>query len=185
MGKYRYFETLESLADRSEEAVVLSCSERSVADQRRLSALRPECDRLLCGLEDALFSDFLPPLERDSIAACAHCLSRIIDEATELSAHPLSPSSNEEGKVCVRLSKLLNQSVHMLRRIKNPRELPDAHAFRSLLCEGRDAHRRMLDRLRTSSLSHSAAGAIIQTGRLRAELSRAFDETVEVMLNNI
>lgn len=185
MGKYRYFETLEAISLLAKQAVVLACSDASPTERKRLSALRPECDRLVCELEDSLFSDFLPPLERDSIAAAAHCLSRIIDEALELSSHPLPPSANEEGEVCVRLAAMLSETVQILRRINKPDELPEIQGFRKLLSEGRDAHRRMLTRLRSTSLPHSAAGAIIQTGRLRAELSRAFDETVEVMLCNI
>jgi hypothetical protein len=43
----------------------------------------------------------------------------------------------------------------------------------------------MLEQLHRGSLPRSAASVIIRTGRLRAELSHAFDEVVEVMLNNI
>jgi hypothetical protein len=185
MGKYRYFETLEAISLLAEQAVVLACTDTPPTDRKRLSLLRPECDRLVCELEDSLFSDFLPPLERDSIAASAHCLSRIIDEALELSAHPLPPTANEEGAVCVRLAAKLSETVQILRRINKPDELPEIQGFRKLLSEGRKANRRMLDHLRSSALPRNAASAIIQTGRLRAELSRAFDETVEVMLCNI
>ncbi len=185
MGKYHYFETLEQLSELSERAVTFSCTEKEEGGKKEFSSLRLSCDRLLCELEDALFSDFLPPLERDSIAACAHSLSRVIDQAWELSAHHMPPNSNEEGLVCVRLAEHLTRSVQMLRRLNKPDELPDSQSYRRLLCEGRAAHRSMLEKLRRGTVPRSAAGAIIQTGRLRTELSRAFDEMVEVMLNNI
>ena len=185
MGKYRYFETLEKLSELSERAVILSCAEEAMVERGAFASLRLSCDRIICELEDTLFSDFLPPLERDSIAACAHCLSRVIDQAWELSSNPIPSRANEEGLICVRLAGLLRQSVELLRRLNKPKEFPDSQGFRRLLFEGREAHRRMLDKLRSGALPRSAAGAIIQTGRLRSELSLAFDELVEVMLNNI
>ena len=84
MVKYNYFENLEQLSDCAKQAVELACGGRIDTDSSSMSTLRRSCDRIVCELEDALFSDFLPPLERDTIAACAHGLSRVVDQATEL-----------------------------------------------------------------------------------------------------
>ena len=185
MSKYDYFSALESLCSLSVRAIEMSCS-RSCRPSESPSALRRASDKIVCELEDTLFSDFLPPLERDSIAACAHSLSRVADEALELIPSPSDPPfKNEEGLLCLRLAESLFRTVSMLKRITKPNELPETEAFRHLLREGRDAHGNMLSALRTGTIPRSAAPAIIQTGRLRAELSEAFDRVVEVMLGNI
>lgn len=189
MVKYHYFEKLKALAELAFQSILLSCGSTEKEEKPTFSSLRKSCDRLLCELEDALFADFLPPLERDSIAACAHCLSRVMDQAAELSEHNLLlPSSlrvSEEGRVCIRLAELLKQSIAMLPNIRKPDELPDSQGFRKLLNEGRTAHTSALKRLQSGALSRSCAQTIILTGRLRAELSRTFDELIEIMLHNI
>ena len=189
MVKYHYFESLEELSALAATAVSLACGTASVKEQSKLSDLRRSCDRLVCELEDALFSDFLPPLERDNLAACAHSLSRVAEQASELFCHGLhAPSAlrhNEEGEICIKLSALLCDAVARLRRIRRPDEAPDVQGFRKLLSDGRSAHNTMLAKVHSGTLPRSAAQSIILTGRLRCELSRAFDELVEIMLNNI
>ncbi len=189
MVKYNYFENLEQLSALAESAVKLSCGTSPQKDKQGFSALRKSCDRLVCELEDALFADFLPPLERDNIAACAHCLSRVIDKAADLlgntSFSSFSGKVNEEGKICILLAEQLKLSTSMLRSIRKPDEMPDIQGYRKLLCEGRCAHNAMLEKLHSGVLPRSFAQAIILTGRLRSELSRCFDELVEIMLNNI
>lgn len=189
MVKYNYFEALEQLAQLVESAVKLACGGVVGEESGSVSALRKSGDRLICELEDTLFSDFLPPLERDNIAACAHCLSRVIDQASELLCNEsyltLNGKQNEEGKICIRLAEELKNATMLLRRIRKPDEIPNVQEYRRLLCEGRCAHTNMLTRLHTGVLPRSAAQTIILTGKLRTELSRCFDELVEIMLNNI
>ena len=189
MGKYNYFDSLKQLSSLSERAVTVACTGKNATETATPSSLRRESDRLVCELEDTLFSDFLPPLERESIAACAHSLSRLTDRALELAAHtallPSACRSHEEGRICVRLATELSRSIDMLQKIRKPNESPDVQGFRKLLAEGRAAHGAMLDQLHTGTLPRSMAQTIIMTGRLRAELSCAFDDLVEVMLNNI
>ena len=183
--KYNYFEDLEKLSSLSLSAVTLSCG----GDGESSPRIRPECDALVCKIEDNLFADFLPPLERDNIAAAAHCLSRIVDKAYELrsepSADPTFMKSNDEATVCIKLAEELSRAVFLLRRIRRPEEMPDLQGYRELLDEGRAAHKKMLTRIRSGQVSRSKAEAIILTGRLRGELSLAFDEIIEIMLNNI
>lgn len=186
MVKYNYFENLEKLSVLSLSAVSLACGGQCRED---ISDIRRRCDRLVCETEDSLFSDFLPPLERDNIAASAHCLSRIVDKASELfsdtSCSPSFTKANEEGKVCIKLAEELQRSISMLRQIRKPDESPNTQGFRELLQEGRLAHKKMLQKLHSGAIPRSSAEAIILTGRLRSELSLAFDELVEIMLNNI
>ena len=188
MVKYNYFETLEKLSHLSDSAVRMACGIDAIQEKKALSSLRRSCDTLVCELEDTLFSDFLPPLERESLAACAHALSRITDRAFELITHTTAYGSDrlgDEGKICVKLSERLKEAIGLLRKIRRPQELPDVQGFRALLCEGRTAHADALRRLHGGSLPRATAQSIIFMGRLRAELSRAFDELVEIMLHNI
>lgn len=183
--KYNYFEDLEKLSSLSLSAVTLSCGGNS----QEFAVIRSECDALVCKIEDNLFADFLPPLERDNIAAAAHCLSRIVDRVYELRSEPSADQAfmrtNDEAIVCVKLAEELSRAVLLLRRIRRPEEIPDLQGYRELLDEGRAAHRRMLSRVRSGAVPKSRAEAIILTGRLRGELSLAFDEIIEIMLNNI
>ena len=186
MVKYNYFEDLEKLSSLALSAVSIASGAPS---DEKLTDLRHECDRIVCKTEDALFSDFLPPLERENIAASAHCLSRIVDRASELVADPYATPAfmkqNEEAIICVRLAEELKKGIFLLRRIKRPEENPDLCGYRELLSKGRCAHRHMLSKVRSGNLSKKHAEAIILTGRLRSELSQAFDELIEIMLSNI
>ena len=188
MIKYKYFEALERISALACDAVSLACGS-DLGKTRAMSEIRKACDGQVCELEDTLFSDFLPPLERDNIAACAHSLSRVVDKASDLLGNilymPSVAKANEEGRVCVRLAESLRDSVQMLRHIRKPDEMPDIQGFRNMLSEGRAAHCSMLSKLHSGSLPRSCAQGIIMTGRLRSEISRSFDELVEIMLNNI
>ena len=186
MVKYRYFETLEQISELSEKAVQLACGALSASAHTEASDLRRSCDRLVCELEDALFLDFMPPLERNNLASCAHSLSRVIDASLDLLSHT-TPSTrpNEEGAVCITLAQELTGTIAKLRHIHKPEEIPNLQGFRDLLGKGRAAHRTTLQRLRQGGIPKSSAEAVFATGRLRAELSHTFDEVVEIMLNNI
>ena len=187
--KYDYFETLEQLSLHASEAVRLACQPMPNRDPKSISSIRKHSDRLICELEDTLFADFLPPLERETIAGCAHSLSRVVDQASELLYHtayaPPLEKTNEEGKICLLLCEKMSESIAMLRTIRKPNELPDVQGFRALLAEGRRAHGAVLSRIHSGILPKSEAQTMILTGKLRAEISRAFDDLVEIMLHNI
>ena len=184
--KYNYFNDLEAMSSLSLQATSLACGRQR---NLNISELRQDCDRLVCRTEDALFCDFLPPLERDGIAAIAHCLSRVIDRSSELLSDPYATAtfmqSNQEADICIKLAEELKDGIFMLRRIRKPSEYPNICGHRDLLCIGRRSHRRMLDAVRTGEVSKCHREAIILTARLRTELSEAFDKLIEVMLNNI
>ena len=188
MAKYPYFEALEALSTLVCEAVRIACTDTLQKEKRALSDLRLARDKSVCELEDALFSDFLPPLERDSIAASAHCLSRVIDCASDLALakmHFALALPNEEARICILLAEQLSRDIALLRTIRKPSEMPSLREFRTLLSEARAAHGAMLARVSSGAFPRYAAETILLCGKLRSELSRAFDELVEIMLNNI
>lgn len=188
MAKYPYFEALETLSDLVSQAVRLSCTDSFKKERNTLSTIRMSRDKTVCELEDALFADFLPPLERDSIAASAHCLSRVIDCASDLAQSKMHFSvtlTNEEARICILLAEQLARDFSLLRTIRKPSEMPSLREFRGLLAEARAAHGTMLSRVSSGAFPRYAAETIILCGKLRSELSRAFDELVEIMLNNI
>lgn len=187
MAKYRYFDVLEALAADMSRAVSLACGGRCKNRCDELNQLRRTCDKKICELEDALFADFLPPLERDNIAACAHGMSRVIDRAVALSATHGGQSSlsfrPDEGElICRQLAGLLCENVALLRNIRKPSEMPTLRSFRELLGKGRACH---AERVRRSGTGSPQSASVLMCGRLLQELSDCFDELVEIMLNNI
>ena len=112
-----------------------------------------------------------------------------MDKAADIISDPHIPPSfmrsNEEAAVCVRLAEELKSVISMLKHIRKPDRMPDLCGYRQLLCEGRTAHRQMLAKIRSGCIPKKHAETVILTGRLRSELSGAFDEIVEIMLNNI
>ena len=188
MAKYPYFEALETLSALVSQAVRIACTDAFKKERETLAAIRPLRDKTVCELEDALFADFLPPLERDSIAATAHCLSRVMDCASDLALskmHFSVPLPNEEAQICILLAEQLERDIALLRTIRKPSEMPSLREFRELLAQARTAHGTMLGRVSSGAFPRYAAETIILCGKLRSELSRAFDELVEIMLNNI
>ena len=191
MAKFRYFESLEELSNTALQAVKLSCKSKGCTkkEKQELSAIRLSADKCVCELEDALFADFLPPLERDSIAACAHCLSRVFDRAADLASSivsmPSSSRADEEQKICIRLCEVLHDDIALLKKIRKPSEMPSHRAFRALLAKGRSAHADALAKIGAGALPRSYANSIILCAKLRSELARSYDELLEIMLNNI
>ena len=191
MSKIDYFDCLVKISELSEASVILASDNRTEKSRSATAIkLRTECDKLICELEDSLFSDFLPPLERNSIAACAHSLSRVIEKANELSIYQESTRTplgykNEECNTCIKLASELKKYTSILKNIRKPTETPDIEGFRKILEEGRAANKNFLKKMQHGTLPSSAMRISILTARLRFELSRAFDDLIEIMLNNI
>ena len=191
MSKIDYFDTLVRISELSEKSVILASDSSCNKNISSVAAeLREECDHLDFELEDSLFADFLPPLERNSIAACAHSLSRIIEKANDLSIYQESTKAplgykNEECIVCVKLAAELKKHTSALKTIRKPTGTPDIEGFRRILDEGRSANKSFIKKIRHGTLPTSAMRISILTSRLRFELSRAFDDIIEIMLGNI
>ena len=187
MTKVNYFEALEALAEYATTAVECACVDKP--PKRSINELRLDSDKTLFMLEESLFEEFLPPLERDSIAAYAHCLSRVIDCAAEHVAlcclNGTSKRKTEEEKLCCELALKIKKNTYILRTLKNPKEQPSIEDFRAMTRLAFEAHNKDLKMIRSGAYPKSLAQNVISAGRIRTELSRCFDELLEIMLNNI
>ena len=187
MPKFDYFEALEKLADLAVMAIGCACIEN--APKKPLTEIRYDCDNTLYTLEESLFEEFLPPLERDNIAAYAHCLSRVVDSAAEHIAlcclNGTSKRKTEEEKICYELALKIKENTYILRTLKKTSELPEIEDFRSQTRTAFEAHSNDLSMIRSGAIPKSLAHNVISAGRMRIELSRCFDELLEIMLNNI
>ena len=190
MPKINYFDSLERLGVLCNRAVFLSCSTVRASGTGEFVTLRHSADKIICELEKTLFSDFMPPLERASIAACAHSLGRIIDKCAEIlnyrsAKYFFGEKKNKEAELCIRLAQLIEENIFRLRRIKKPEELPDFLGFRKLIFEARTAHTLVQRKLNSGVYPRTAIQSLSLIGQLRCELSHCFDDIIEIMLNNI
>jgi hypothetical protein len=190
MPKLNYFDSLERLSLLSSRAVFIACSAHKPSSHNEMVNIRHSADITLCELEKALFSDFMPPLERNNIAACAHSLQRILEKSSDIlnyqsSKNFFAEKKNKEAELCIRLSGSIEENIFRLRKIKKPEELPDFIGFRSLLSDARAAHTDLQKKLNSGAYPKNAQQTLNLLGRLRCELSRCFDDIIEIMLNNI
>ncbi len=187
MPKFNYFEALENLAEYAVMAVGCACIDK--APQKPLSEIRLDCDSTLYSLEESLFEEFLPPLERDNIAAYAHCLSRVVDSAAEHIAvcclNGTTRRKTEEEKICYELALKIKENTYILRTLKKSDKVPSIEDFRAQTRAAFEAHSTDLAQIRAGAIPKSLAQKVISAGRIRLELSRCFDELLEMMLNNI
>lgn len=189
MAKYPYFDAVEGLGTLMLSTVRLACGNSGQGARQRteeLSTMRQRCHKAVCELEDALFSDFLPPLERDDLAAIAHALARVTERASEAALASAgvgelrtTRTARAEADVCLRLAEQLCSDLAILKKIRKPTEMPALHRFRELLASSPP-----------SSRIERSSGARIgelheKRGRLLSELAAAYDTLIEVMLNNI
>ena len=187
MAKYDYFEALDSLALYASEVVKIACSENT-SSKKHLEDIRANSSQKLLSLENSLFSDFLPPLERDSIAAYAHTLKALTDTACEhftLCRTCLMKKKSEEEKLCISLVSEIKDATAILRNLKKPGETPDIQKFRDILHKAIQAHISELSKISSGAVPKSLTPVILSSGRLRAALSHCFDSLIEIMLYNI
>ena len=190
MSKINYFDSLESLSTLSSRAVFLSCSPSKPSVCTELTSIRHRTNMSIGELEKTLFCDFMPPLERNSIAMCAHSLEKILERSCDIMNYRLSENyviekKNREAELCIRLSEAIEKAVFSLRYIKKKAELPDFSAFRCMLEEAQSAHTVLQKRFSSNTYPQCAQRTQHLICELRSELSRCFNCIVEVMLNNI
>ena len=118
MQKINYFELLEEISMLSTRAVFLSAENTRSALQKSIS----ECQKLqeeslekICAVENFLFTDFLPPLERRSIAEAAHGMGKIIECSYQIIYQKLQRSGYDkrikEQEVCPRSAPTTTTSI--------------------------------------------------------------------------
>lgn len=184
MLKYDYFSVISTLTDKSSEAVSCACAMRAQA-QARIRQIRAECYKTLCELEGALLAEFLPPLERASIAAYSHSLCVITDASliyatlSPMQRHATSPGGFDAA--CLGLCELLSEGSKMLDGIKKSADAPKLLEFREKksaamesLCES------------SAAIQGPRSPQIFSARReLITAISDAFDALVELILKNI
>ena len=184
MLKYDYFNALEALCERALDAVS-SATRATPARPSAIYEITESCYELSADIEHALFSDFLPPLERESLVAYAHALTSLAETALVYSALcPVSRGLSHAAKlecICRDLSALISQSTALLRRIKKTPDLPDIDRFKKLKSDALELA-LSLSGGRASVLSPKPTEA--ELGLILA-LSDTFDILIEVMLKNI
>ncbi len=192
MVRLDYFGTLEDISQMVSAATRLACKECRVTKEEALSEIRENVDKKICLVERTLVADFIPPLQRKDIAVYAHSLSRVMERATDCyhegkNALLFCPSNikNEEACICVELCEQLARETKLLRALRRSGEMPDAEAFRNLLAQGREAHKKALSRINSGALPKSYVRFIITLGALRHELGECYDKLVEVMIDNV
>ena len=190
MSKTNYFDSLERLSVLSSRAVFLSCSPPRSSVPCEILGIRRSSDLILCELESALFSDFMPPLDRAGISAVAHGLCRIIERCGEIASYRCGKNAfterkSKEAELCIRLSQLIEENISRLRYIKRPDELPDLVGFRKLVCDAQSAHNTLQRKLSSGVYPRSAIPSLCLLCALRRELSHTFDRLVEIMLENV
>ncbi|MBE6597043.1 MAG: hypothetical protein E7641_05170 [Ruminococcaceae bacterium] len=187
MKKNNYFDTLDILAANVKTAVKLAI-QGSDDTLGELSELHKRSYTLTSSLDRLLFEDYLPPLERDNIAAYAHALVRVIDLASDkaaLSRPNRQKNVTDEEALCIELATQIKENTEMLRRLKKPADIPDIRKFRELLHKCRVYHSNELVSVASGRTPRALSEAILSVGRLRLELSCCFDKLLEIMLNNI
>ena len=85
----------------------------------------------------------------------------------------------------VTLAEKLLEATKMLCDIRSPEKMPDFCDFREILRKAFEAHNEYLSFINSGAVPRSNARRAFAVARLRAELSRCFDEAVEVMLGCI
>ena len=190
MAKSNYFDSLERLGVLCHRAVFISCSSQSTRASNELLSIREISDKIVCTLEKKLFSDFMPPLERATIAACAHSVLRVMDKCSEITSAKVGKNfyidkKSKEAELCIRLCELIEENIFRLKKIKKPEEFPDFSGFRKLISEARCAHIILQRRLNSGVYPRSAQHTLTLLGQLRTELSHCFDDIIEIMLQNI
>ncbi len=171
MPKFNYFDALEQLSKLCTKAVSLCCHASMSSTPTELFATLQIATNEICNIEKNLFSDFMPPLERNSIAACAHSLYRVIVCCTDISKKSIRSSNRSFPKVdiYISLAKAIENEIFRIRKIKRSEEIPGIWEFRNML----------------DKLSNDTKAIDLSQERLKNELSLCYDSIIEVMLINI
>ena len=184
MLKYDYFSILCKLTDKSREAVEYACQSSSSPPQR-IAGMRADSQKMLCELERALLAEFLPPLDRASIAAYAHALCEITDAAiTYASLSPACSRLSQRGgieDVCLSLCDLLLEGTALLQGIKKSSDAPKLEEFR----EKKGVAMRSLCEEALAAQTPRSSKIFNARRELMSSISRAFDVLVELILKNI
>ena len=160
------------------EAVKYACKKR-VQSYTKIGKIRAGSYKVLCELERALFSDFLPPLDRAAIAAYAHALCELTDAALIYSrSSPIQyiPTSQKGfDYYCTSLAEIFKESVSLLEKIKKSSDIPRIEEFREKKSRALES---ICDGIQAPQLLAAQQGLLLS-------ISKAFDTLVELILKSI
>ena len=110
-----YFKAIEEISEYALSSVKCVCNAQAMgfADKCNPPDLLDRTDARICELEDKLFTDFLPPLERGGIAALAHSLRRVISVSSDiytLTRTSKTTGTSKERTLCVLLAYSLQSN---------------------------------------------------------------------------
>ena len=191
MTKLNYFDALETLANLISEGISAADTLSGESGKRTFKAVKEDCDRIVFSLEEALFSDFITPLERDNIAEFAHSLYRVLERAGAVYCGAAADGIRvplllkRATDLNRRLWAQLTENIELLKRLKKPDSIPDLASFRRLAGEGQSLREEILCALKAGKLNSAFSAAAGATDDLRLEIVKCFDKLVEIMLNNI
>ena len=184
MLKYDYFSLIQDLSDNAIDAVRQAC-QKHAKSSRSISSLQSDCLKLLCNLESALFSDFLPPLDRASIAEYAHTLYSLSECALVYylsKPHQYStPFTKPFDTDCLLLCDALSSEISILSGIKKSSATPK-------LLDFREKKSKLLKSLCDSKLHltlPSSPHLFAAQQALLFAISDVFDALVIIILKNI
>lgn len=184
MLKYDYFNALETLCEVALDAVS-AATRATPARPSAIYEIAQRCYDISGDIERALFSDFLPPLDRESLISYAHSLTSLADTALIYSAlSPVSRGLSHTAKlerICHDLSALISQSTALLKNIKKSPDIPSIEGFKKLKTDALELA-LSLSNGRASTLAPKPTEA---ETRLILALSDTFDILIETMLKNI
>ena len=183
MQKTNYFEALEELSIMCSRTIFLSFE----STRPRLCNAQKECEKIqydatkkVCEVELSLFADFLPPIERHTIAELSHIILKTIEKCIHIICQKIQrPQSEKKPKFTPEikeLSQIIEESIFMLKKIKKPNQTPKISEFREKIAYIRHA-------IRTPHKKQSSYANLIYD--LCEELSDVFDKIIEIMLCNI
>lgn len=184
MLKYDYFNAIETLTSKALDSV--SAATRGTPTKpSAIYGVIQECYSMSGEIERALFSDFLPPLDRESIVTYAHALTDLADAALIYSAlcpvsRPLSHAARFEY-FCIELSNLISQSTSLLKKIKKSPDIPSIDVFKKLKADALDDC-LSISKGRANALKPKPTEAELS---LILALSDTFEILMKVMLKNI
>ena len=183
MQKINYFEALEDLSVMCSRAIFLSFE----ATRPKLTEALKECEKIqqnatdkVCALEISLFAEFLPPIERHTIAELSHTALKTIEKCMYIMCQKIQRPQNEKKQKyaleITELSQIIEESVFVLKKIKKPNQTPKIYEFRKKASELKKAIRA----------PHKKQGSYANlTYEMCEELSNFFDKLIEIMLCNI
>ena len=124
MAKTNYFDILERMCDIVRQS--FSCVGTT---KKQLLSMREESLELTLLLESALLRDFLPPLERESIAELAYALCRTVDVSV---AHFGTIQNTTERKYFLSLASNIADCIKLLPNMAKLSPLPYIKSFHEL-----------------------------------------------------